>query len=58
MKRIALALSLVALAGCAYLKDFHSPFAAGGSTSFSDSGHPDWLRDPAQGDYPYSPKGW
>ena len=51
--------ALVALAGCANLKDqFHPPFAAAGGSALTDSGRPDWLRDPARGEYPYSPRGW
>ena len=59
MKRLAIAIALLVLGGCAQLKEnFNTSFAAGGASSFSDTGHPDWLRDPARGEYPYSPKGW
>ena len=59
MKQLTIAIALLALAGCAQLEDnFHMPFAAGGASTFTDSGHPDWLRDPARNEYPYSPKGW
>lgn len=55
MKTLAVAIALLALAGCAQLTP--SP-AAGGASAVTDSGNPDWLRDPARGQYPYSPKGW
>lgn len=58
MKKLAIAIVLVALAGCAEFNSKLEPFAAGGASSFTDSGHPDWLRDPAKGEYPFSPKGW
>ena len=34
------------------------PPAARGASAVTDSDNPDWLRDPARGQYPYSPKGW
>jgi hypothetical protein len=59
MKKLAIAIALVAPAGCAQLKDtFNQPFAANGASALTDNGHPDWLRDPARGDFPYHPKGW
>ena len=58
MKKLPVVIALIALAGCAQFNPKLEPFAAGGATSFGDSGHPDWLRDPAKGDYPFSPKAW
>ena len=51
MKTIAFAIAAIVLAGCAQ-------FAASGATSSTDPARPDWLRDPARAEYPYSPKGW
>ena len=51
MKELVLVIAIVVLAGCAQV-------AASGATSASDTARPDWLRDPARGEYPYSPKGW
>jgi hypothetical protein len=47
----AFAIAVAALAACAQLPP-------GGASDSAHSARPDWLRDPARGDYPYSPKGW
>lgn len=47
MKKLTLALiALVTLAGCANL-----------DVGFNRQ-RPDWLRDPAHGEYPYNSRGW
>ena len=46
MKTLAIAIALLALAGCAQLRQ-----------TFPDIGDPDWVRVPARDEYPYSPKG-
>lgn len=48
MKTLALAIALVALVGCAKLN----------STVDGSDERPDWLRDPARGEYPHNPRGW
>lgn len=52
-------IALAALAGCA---DFEvrldRPAAADGTSSALEDRRPDWLRDPARGEYPYNPRGW
>ena len=50
MKKIAFGIAVICLAGCAQ-------FAASGATSSTDMARPDWLRDPARGEYPYSLQG-
>jgi hypothetical protein len=51
----AIAIAIATLAGCAQLPGS----AAGGSASYeADGQRPSWLRDPAQGEYPFSPRGW
>ena len=34
------------------------PLAAGSTRYQDDAERPDWLRDPARGEYPYNYKGW
>ena len=59
MKKLALAFALAALAGCADFEvGFNRPTAADGASSALDDLRPDWLRDPARGEYPYNPRGW
>lgn len=55
MKVLTFAIALLALTGCAQLTQ---PSAASGASVSSDTASPDWLRDPARGQYPYSPGGW
>ena len=59
MNKVAFAIALVALAGCADFEvRFNRPIAADGASSELNDRRPDWMRDPARGEYPYSPKGW
>jgi hypothetical protein len=59
MNKLPIAIALVALAGCADFElRFNSPAAADGASSVLEDRRPDWQRDPARGEYPYSPKGW
>jgi hypothetical protein len=58
MKKIAIAIALVALASCADLDvRLNQRSLAGGGGAFSDTGQRDWQRQPARADYPYNPKG-
>ncbi|HEV3008843.1 MAG TPA: hypothetical protein VGX52_07410 [Burkholderiales bacterium] len=51
--------AVAALAGCAdYEVGFNRSTAPDGASSALEDRRPDWLRDPARGEYPYSPKGW
>ena len=59
MKTAALAIALAALAGCADFEvRFNRTVALDGTSSAIEDRRPDWQRDPARGEYPYSPKGW
>ena len=63
VNKLAVVIALVALAGCADFEvAFNRPMAADGASSALEDRRPerrpDWLRDPARGEYPYSPKGW
>ena len=58
MKTVALAIALIALAGCAQLKETFDGFPAASGASLASDERPDWLRDPARGEYPFNPKGW
>jgi len=59
VNRLAVVIALAALAGCADFEvRFNQPTAADGASSALEDPRPDWLRDPARGEYPYSPRGW
>jgi hypothetical protein len=59
MNKFAIAIAGAALAGCAQMPgNPKQPFAAGSTSYQDDAERPDWLRDPARGEYPYSSKGW
>ena len=58
MKELAIATASVAFAGRAQPEEtLDQTFAAVGASAPTDSGHPDWLRDPAREDFTYTPKG-
>ena len=58
MKIVALAIALVVLAGCAELKATSDGSLAASGASLASDERPDWLRDPARGEYPYNRRGW
>ena len=59
MNKLAVVIALLALVGCADLEvGLNRTMAADGSSSTLEDRRPDWLRDPARREYPYSPKGW
>ena len=57
MKKVAIAIAIIIQGGCAQLQATPSRSAAAGATA-GDEPRPDWLRDPARGEYPYSHQGW
>ncbi len=59
MGKRAILIVLIALAGCAgYEIRFNQVTPTDGASSALVDLRPEWLRDPARGEYPYSPKGW
>ena len=59
VNKLAVVIALVALVGCADFEvGFNRPTAVDGTSSALEDRRPDWVRDPARGEYPYSPKGW
>lgn len=59
VNKLAVVIALVVLAGCADFEvRFNRPTADDRASSALEDRRPDWLRDPARGEYPYSPKGW
>ena len=58
MRTIAIAVAIVVLGGCAQLKKMSNQPGAMTGASASAEQRPEWLRDPARGEYPYNPKGW
>ena len=57
MKKVAIAIAIIILGGCAQLQATPSRSAAAGATA-GDEPRPDWLRDPARGEFPYNSRGW
>ena len=59
VNKLAAVIALFALVGCADFEvGFNRPTAAERESSAHEDPRPDWLRDPARGEYPYSPRGW
>jgi len=58
-KALAIAVAIAVLAGCAQVRGTPGqPVAVGGASEEENAKRPHWLRDPARGEYPYSPRGW
>jgi hypothetical protein len=60
MTKLAIvAVAIATLSACAQMRDSSSQSsAAGGGSYAADAQHPEWLQDPARGDFPYSGNGW
>jgi hypothetical protein len=60
MKKLAtIVIAIATLTACAQMRDSSSqPSAAGGASYEGGAEHPDWLQDPARGEFPHSGNGW
>ena len=59
MKSLAIAIAIALLAACAGVPaTTDQPGAASGTSEEDKAKRPHWQRDPARGEYPYSPRGW
>jgi hypothetical protein len=55
---IVIAIALFAAACARMPATAEQPVAASGTSEDDKGRRPHWQRDPARGEYPYSPRGW
>ena len=59
LKSLATAIVIALLAACARGPGTaEQPVAASGTSEADNAKRPYWQRDPARGEFPYSPRGW